>query len=138
MLIVHYSPCADGIKSWATCTPCINWPEANINCGIWDGNVSLVVPHKLFASWLDIDVLQLAFIWPDSIWDDDDDDEGPKLKFNGEFKHDAAAKPTNDNFCCWIDAKFCRFWKLNIFCTEIFEWYKRIIRRGNGEIVKDK
>lgn len=30
----------------------------------------------------------------------------PRLKLSGELRQDAAANPTNDSFCCWIDAKF--------------------------------
>lgn len=92
----------------------INLTDASISCGICGEKFSVVEPHKFFASSEAIDAL--AFNWFGSVCDVE-----LKLKFNGEFKHVDGdvkpANPTNGNFCCCNDAKFCKFWKFNIFCT---------------------
>lgn len=92
--------------------------DANISWGIWDGKLSTDTPHRFFVNSDAIDVAQLAFIWLTSACDDE-----LRLKFSGEFIHDDGvvrpANPTNDIFCCCNDAKFCKFWKFSIFCTEM-------------------
>lgn len=102
----------------------ITLTDANINCGICGEKFSAFAAHKFFANSDAIVALQFVLSWFVSGCDDE-----LRLKLSGEFKHvDGDVKPANPtkpNFCCCNDAKFCKFWKLSIFCTTNCERVKR-------------
>lgn len=109
-----------GMSSWAPCTPCISWPDANISCGIFDAASPLPrLPVIAAAAAAAVEPIDSACVLAD---------DEPKLKLSGEFKHVAddrpAAKPTRDAgidvfCCCCIDAKFWSFCRFNILCTGV-------------------